>query len=87
MNFEQYGKAAVYVYNATKKHEYISGMTVRVLWSLENNNTITRSPDIHLELKSSEDSFYEDKELSEMLIVDKILKSADDVEKRLLNVC
>ena len=85
MNFEQYGKAAVYVYNALKKHNYLSEMTVKVLWSLESNNTITRSPDIHLELKSSKDSFYEDKELAEMLIVDKILKSADDIEKKIID--
>ena len=85
MNFEQYGKAAVYVYSALKKHTYLSEMTVKVLWSLESNSVISNSQSFHLELKSSEDSFYDDKELAEMLIVDKLLNTADDVEKRIMN--
>ena len=84
MNFDQYGKAAVYVYNALKKHTYLSEMTVKVLWSLEESNFVSDLKNIHLELKSSEDSFYEDKELAEMLIVDKILKSTDNIEKKII---
>ncbi len=85
MNFDQYGKAAVYVYSALKKHSYLSGMTARILWSLQSNNTQSDSFDIRLELKSSDDSFYKDKELAEMLIVDKILKSTENVEKKIIN--
>ena len=85
MNFEQYGKAAVYVYNATQKHTYISEMTVKVLWSLENSETVTHDRNVKLELKSSDDSFYSDSELAEMLIVDKLLKSADDTEKKIID--
>ncbi len=85
MNFDQYGKAAVYVYNALKKHTYLSEMTVKVLWSLDANNVLTESKRIDLDLKSSADSFYNDIELSEMLIVDKVLKSSDDIEKKIIN--
>lgn len=85
MNFEQYGKAAVYIYNALKKHTYLSEMTVKVLWSLDNNNVSETKKSISLNLVSSGDTFYEDKELSEMLIVDKILKSADDIEKKIID--
>ena len=85
MNFDQYGKAAVYVYNALKKHPYLSGITTRVLWSLDSNNITSDRKNISLNLTSSEDAFYEDKELNEMLIVDKILKSSDEVEKKIIN--
>ena len=85
MNFEQYGKAAVYVYNAAKKHGYISEMTVKVLWSLESGETPTVNNSVILDLKSSEDSFYSDTELARMLIVDKLLKSADDTEKKIID--
>lgn len=85
MNFEQYGKAAVYVYNALKKHTYLSEMTVKVLWSLDSNNSTTDTKSITLDLKSSADSFYNDTELSEMLVVDKILKSSDDIEKKIID--
>lgn len=84
MNFDQYGKAAVYVYNALKKHTYLSEMIVKVLWSLDSNNVPTDTKSITLNLKSSEDAFYNDVELVEMLIVDKILKSSDDIEKKII---
>ena len=86
-----YYRAAVYVYNALKKHTYLSEMTVKVLWSLDSNDTAVDTKSITLDLISSTDSFYNDKELAEMLIVDKILKTADDIEKKiiesLLNKC
>lgn len=84
INFEQYGKAAVYIYNALKKHTYLSEMTVKVLWSLDSPNTTPDTKSINLNLKSSTDSFYSDTELREMLIVDKILKSTDDIEKKVV---
>ena len=85
MNFDQYGKAAVYVYNALKKHTYLSEMTVKVLWSLESNNVLSDTKCITLDLKSSTDSFYDDIELVEMLVVDKILKSLDDIGKKIID--
>lgn len=84
MNFKQYGKAAVYVYNATKKHTYLSEITVKVLWSLENDNSVPPATSINLDLKSSEDCFYDDTELIEMLTIDRILKSTDDTEKKII---
>lgn len=85
MNFDQYGKAAVYVYNALKKHTYLSEMTVKVLWSFDYNNIIPETKNILLDLKSSTDAFYNDTELVEMLIVDKILKSSDDTDKKIID--
>lgn len=85
MNFQQYGKAAVYVYSAIKKHTYLSEMTVKVLWSLESDEIKVDKRSVKLDLRSSKDMFYDDGELAEMLIVDKILKSADDTEKKILD--
>ena len=85
MNFDQYGKAAVYIYNALKKHTYLSEMTVKVLWSLESDNILPDIKKITLNLKSSADSFYDDAELGEMLVVDKILKSSDDIGKKIID--
>jgi len=85
MNFDQYGQAAVYVYNALKKHSYLSEMTVKVLWSLESVPATPVSEQFRLDMTYSEDLFYEDTELSEMLIVDKVLQRADAVEKEILD--
>lgn len=85
MNFDQYGEAAIYVYDALKKHPYLSGLTARVLWSLESNTVYEDKKNISLNLTLSKDAFYEDKELSEMLIVDKILNFSDEVEKKIID--
>lgn len=84
MNFEEYGKAAVYVYNALKKHDYLSEMTVKVLWSLENDAPKTEPKEFALDISPSEDAFYEDTELAEMLIVDKLLQNRDDTERKII---
>lgn len=84
MNFEQYGEAAVYIYEALKKHTYLSGMTTKVLWSLNSDKQFT-SKHIELNAAPSHDPFYKDTELNEMLIVDKLLDSADDIEQTIID--
>ncbi len=86
MNFQQYGDAAVYIYNAKKKHGFLSEMTVKVLWSLQNSETaaVVSSP-LKLELKSSKDKLYTDPEFREMLIVDKLLSTADKTEMDIID--
>ena len=84
LNFEQYGKAAVSLYHAQKKHHYISEMTVKVLWTLETDHTTTLPNTIDRHLQSGEDCFYEDAELIEMLTVDKLLQTTDEIEKTIL---
>ena len=59
-------------------------MTVKVLWSLENSEIGTDTAPVKLQLSSSEDKFYSDPELNEMLIVDKILETADETEMEII---
>ncbi|MBQ6706417.1 MAG: hypothetical protein IJN07_02765 [Clostridia bacterium] len=83
MNFEQYGKGAVYIYEALKKHRYLSEMTVRVVWSLETEKE-TPPSSVHLSLPEGKDRFYQDPELNEMMIVDKLLTLSDDTDKKII---
>ncbi len=83
MNFEQYGKAAVYIYEALGKHSYLSEMTVKVLWSLDNQPDDARHP-VTLSLPESRDRFYKDPELQDMLIVDKLLTLSDETDKKII---
>ena len=86
MNFSQYGEAAVYIYNALKKQSYLSEMMVKILWSLDGPDEVPSEPHpFNLELSSSEDGFYSDPELNEMMIVDKILEIADETEMEIIN--
>lgn len=80
INFEQYGRAAVYVYEALKKHTYLSDMTVSVVWTLEDDSTQSERCETALHFTESEDNFYSDPELSEMLILDKLLSNSDDTD-------
>ncbi len=80
MNFEQYGRAAVYIYEALKKHTYLSDMTVSVVWTLEDDTARQERRETALQFTESEDNFYSDPELGEMLIVDKLLSNLDNTD-------
>lgn len=84
MNFEQYGKAAVYVYEALKKHAYLSDITVSVIWTLEEEHTVPQQKETILQFAQSCDPFYSDPELEEMLIIDKLLGDLDSVDTTFL---
>lgn len=83
MNFEQYGTAAVSLYETLQKQPFVSEMTVKVAWSLGEAPSGVTAP-VSLVLPESSDRFYKDPELSEMLIVDKLLTCSDEVEQVIL---
>ncbi len=85
INYSQYGKAAVYIYEALQKHSYISGLTVKVAWELDREAPIEAPGDILIDPSASKDTFYDDPELSEMLIVDKLLTLSDSTDKKILD--
>lgn len=84
MNFEQYGKAAVFIYERLNSHPYISGMTVSVKWNAENKKP-PRQEEVALNDKSSTSSFYTDSELKEMLDLEKILNIISETDKKIIS--
>ena len=78
INYAYYGKAAVYIYEALQKQAYLSEMTIKLAWCLQNDFTTCTHGDIHLSFPISDDSFYDDALLNEMLIVERILSSLSD---------
>ncbi len=86
MNFEQYGKAAVYIYECISKNPYVSAMTLQVKWSLTGTDKIKKHGDIPLLSGSSNDKFYSDCELKEMMTVDKYLNIADTTDKKIIDL-
>lgn len=86
VNYNNYGKAAVYVYEALQKHEYISGLTVKVEWDLSFSIPSPPSKQFVLTAKPCDDSFYDDPELAEMMVADKLLTFSDDVDKKILDL-
>lgn len=83
MNYEQYGAAAVYLYETLQKHPFVSGMTVRIAWSFSDAPAADVLP-FSFTLPESRDRFYKDPELSEMLIADKLLNCSDETEQAIL---
>ena len=80
-DFEQFGRAAVYVYDSIRKHPYVSNLSVGVNWGTEEMVRHTA----RLDFSESTDAFYQDPELQEMLIVDKLLKASDETDRQIVN--
>ena len=73
MNLEQYGKAAVFIYEKLKLHPYISQMTLNVSWNTEPKQSSAHAP-IRLKSVENTDRIYSDKELNEMITAERILE-------------
>ncbi len=86
VNYNNYGKAAVYIYEALQKHEYLSGLTVKVEWDLSSSFPSPSSKKVTLNPNIFDDSFYNDPELVDMLIVDKLYTFSDDTDKKILGL-
>lgn len=84
-DYAQYGKAAVYIYETFQKHGFLSGLIVKIAWNFNNELPEHTSNDIEISATDSKDNFYDDPELNEMLIVDKLLTLSDDTDKKIIN--
>lgn len=83
MNFEQYGKAAVFIYEKLKAHPYMSGITVSVKWNSEDKKTPRRKPVI-LSKTENDYGFYTDGEMRDMLTVEQVLNTCNDTDMLIL---
>ena len=83
MNFEQYGKGAVFIYEKLKIHPYISQMTLNICWNTEPSKSPTSFP-ITLKSTQNTDSIYSDKELNEMITAERILEIDSATDKTVI---
>lgn len=81
INYEQYGKAAVFIYKSIEKHQFISNITVNVPWSIDKSGGFKGVEQAVLNLPESHDSFYDDAEINEMLKIEKLLSICDSTDK------
>lgn len=84
ISYEEYGKAALYVYDSIKKHSYLSGLTAKIVWSFDTEKQNTEKCDVLLCDLDSTDEFYSDEEMHEMLTVEKLLSISDDTDNSIL---
>lgn len=84
MNFEQYGKAAVFIYEKLKAHPYMSGITVTVKWNNKNEKT-PRYKTVALENSNKGYEFYADSEMRDMLTAEQVLNLCSDTDRLILS--
>ncbi len=84
MNFDRFGRAAVYLYETLAKHPSFSELTVKVAWTFEDARTPSKEA-VSLAPIEAKDRFYQDPELAEMLIAERLLSVSDPTEQRILD--
>lgn len=85
LNYEQYGKAAVFLYEKRKKYSWMSNLSVSVRWSMEEAPAPAPQA-VSLPQSQTEDVFYEDRELDEMLKVERVLEQSDETDRTILQM-
>ncbi len=83
MQLEQYGKAAVLIYEQQKANPYLSQLTLRIRWNVPSRQE-PRSAPVCLTDLAGNDLFYEDRELNEMMIAERILETDSAIDKAIL---
>lgn len=84
IDFEQYGQAALYIYREHIKHPYLTEITTKIACTLNSDHTRSKHSSFQLKPIQNDDSFYNDSELKEMLIVDKYLTLSDATEQSIV---
>lgn len=83
MNFENYGKAAVFIYEKLKAHTYMSNITIKVDWNSKSKRSKPTSP-IKLQNVKVDDGFYTDCEMRDMLTVEHILNISNNSDRLII---
>ena len=83
MNLEQYGKAAVFIYEKLKAHPYISKMTLNINWNTEIPKTPNTVP-VKISSVANSDRIYKDTELNEMICAERILEIDNATDKTVI---
>lgn len=85
IDYEQYGKAAVFIYKSQEKHQFISNITVTVPWRMDKTHPLEKGKKASLNLPEGHDAFYQDTKIKEMLKIEKLLNLCDATDKIIIS--
>lgn len=92
MRYEEYGDAAVSICKALNKNPSLLYMNVAVKWKISKNTASFKndfadvlSPEDISFSNSADEVFYSDKEMYEMILVENMLRSCDELDLKLLD--
>ena len=90
LNFSEYGRAAVMLLENLKKNPYLSHIVVSIRWELSfpfaRGGAIAREralPELPV-IPDSEDNFYQDGELADMLRLERLLNECDKLDREVI---
>ncbi len=85
-NYEDYGKAAVYISEKIEKHRFISNMTIRIARMVDAAISNTSQDIPFTEALTHTDEFYQDQEIAEMICVEKLLCRCDQIDRKIIDM-
>lgn len=90
LNFEEYGKAAVMILDNLKKNSNISHMIIAIKWdntaidNLRGKKDRHRGLEFDRSLPAPKDVFYEDEEINEMMLLEKLLYESEELDRQII---
>lgn len=90
MNFNEYGGAAMSIYDCLKKNRFLSHVVMAIKWDIgapkfAEFQLIGQTSDESMEKIPEGDIFYEDIELMKMLKIEKLLNESDEIDRIIVN--
>lgn len=90
VNFAEYGRAAVMLMEDLRKNPYLSHVVMMIRWDVGAKTQPeqpydTQPPEIQA-LPSAQDVFYDDQELTEMMLLEKLLSEMEDLDRRIVRL-
>lgn len=91
LNFDEYGKAAVMILDNLRKNDNISHMIIAIKWDnsvidkLRGKQKLRREAETDRSLPRPRDAFYEDNEISEMMLLEKLLYESEDLDRQIIH--
>ena len=93
VNFAEYGRAAVMLMDALRKNPYLSHVVMMIRWDVDAKQEPARAssapgrPSLpQSALPAAQDVFYDDEELTEMMLLEKLLSEAEDLDRRIIGL-
>ncbi len=90
VNFAEYGRAAVMLMESLRKNPYLSHVVMMIRWDVGAERTgaaAAPAPQPALPaLPSEQDVFYDDRELTEMMLLEKLLSEAEELDRRIIEL-
>ncbi len=85
MDYEQYGRAAVFLHKSREKHDFISTINLTIPWRVGGEGANGTEVRVLPTASEKETAFYRDRELKEMMMVEKLLGICDETDEIILN--